>query len=256
MISDGRKRIEKITSRKNPLVRHLKQLGASREYRLSHGELLCAGIRCLRDAATRARITAICALEPIALPELASLPQTLVTPDVLEYISPLKSPPGVLFSCEIPRYDAKIDPRGRYIILDGVQDPGNVGAVIRSAAAFGIDAVLLHGACADPFNPKTVRAAMGALFWQRIIETDDMALTAAVNDGLVIYGAALSDAPRDVRSVDLSSASVAVGSEGAGLSERILSLCRERVIIPMQPGTQSLNAAVSAGILLWEMYKG
>jgi TrmH family RNA methyltransferase len=142
------------------------------------------------------------------------------------------------------------------IILEGVQDPGNVGAVVRTADAFGIGAVVLTGGCADPYNPKTVRATMGAIFRQNIIVTDMSGVAALKLNGYLLYGASLGEGSRDIREVPLQNAAVAIGSEGHGLSDDMLALCDEKLVIPMSPKSESLNAAVAASIVMWEMRRG
>ena len=143
------------------------------------------------------------------------------------------------------------------IVLEGVQDPGNVGTVIRTANAFGVDAVILTGACADLYNPKTVRATMGAIFRQRVLELPLAELRAALDEnGLPLYGAALSETARDFREMLLDKAAVAVGSEGNGLSTELLAICDGQLIIPMRPDSESLNAGVAASVIMWEMSRG
>ena len=144
----------------------------------------------------------------------------------------------------------------RVAVLEGIVDHTNVGAIFRSAAALGMDAVLLTGSCASLYGAKTARAAMGALFRQCVLElslADTLALLK--QNGLKLYGAALSDRAADVRDTDLTKCAVAVGSEGQGLSRELLDACDGEVIIPMQPGSESLNAAVAAAILMWELAK-
>ena len=144
----------------------------------------------------------------------------------------------------------------RVIVLEQVQDPGNVGTVIRTADALGIDAVVLTGACADPWGPKTVRATMASAFRQPVLTVPAEQLRAFLdNHGLPLYGAALTETARSACSVPLSRAAVAIGSEGSGLSAELLALCDGQVIIPMAPGRDSLNAAVAASILMWEMVR-
>ena len=144
----------------------------------------------------------------------------------------------------------------RVMVLEGVQDPGNVGTVLRTASAFGIDLVVLLGGCADLYHPKTVRATMGAVFRQPVWQTDLAGLEKALADwGLPLYGAALTDSARDVRSLPMAGLAVAVGSEGSGLTPALLSLCQGQVIIPMAPWSESLNAAVAAAVLMWEMVR-
>ena len=164
----------------------------------------------------------------------------------------MKNSPGPLFTLALPA-----EPEGvfnRAILLENVQDPGNVGTVIRTAAAMGVDTVLLCGACADVYSPKTARATMGAIFREKILHcTPDEARALADKNGLKLYGAALSDRAADIRTLTLQKAVVAIGSEGRGLCEELLSLCDGELIIPMSPGSESLNAAVAAAITLWEM---
>lgn len=248
-----------IASRRAAMASHLRRLGREAEYRYLRGELLCDGARCLREAAASPLpITAVLVSERAAetLSELLrelNAPVYTATADIMEYISPLKTAQDILFSCALPRARG-IDIGARNLVLDGVQDPGNVGAAVRSAAAFGVDSVILTGRCADPYNPKTARAAMGAVFYKNIVRADADELRRLKESGLVLYGAA-ADGAEDIRDLDLSRASVAVGSEGAGLSAETLALCRGRVSIPMESPTESLNAAVAASVIMWEMYR-
>ena len=139
------------------------------------------------------------------------------------------------------------------LVLEGVQDPGNVGTVIRTANAFGMDAVILIGACADLYHPKTVRATMGAIFRQTVLEIDRDFLSSFLKDQeLPLYAAALDERAVDVRKVPLCRAAVAVGSEGRGLSPELIAMSDQTVVIPMGPDSESLNAAVAAAVLMWE----
>lgn len=246
--------MEHITSRKNKALTRLKKLGADAEFRRQTGEFVCDGLTTLRDAlAAGAEITAVLWGETAAMviPELAE--QHTCPRDVLESVSPLKSSKGPVFSVKMPPadYGAEI---GCAVALESVQDPGNVGTVIRTADALGIDAVILIGDCADLYAPKTVRATMGAVFRQRTLRlTADELKELAEKNSLKLCGAALSDSARDIRQTDLKSAIVCIGSEGRGLSEELLSLCGEQVIIPIAEKTDSLNASVAAAIIMWEM---
>lgn len=173
--------------------------------------------------------------------------------ELVEYASPLMHSPGPVFTVRIPEMCLRERLR-HVIVLEGVQDPGNVGTVIRTANALGMDAVVLTGACADLYSPKTVRAAMGALFRQPVLTcTQDELVQLLRANGLKLYGAALTDTAQDLRRVPLSPAAVAIGSEGRGLSAQLLSQCDGQIIIPMQPGAESLNAAVAAAVVMWEI---
>ena len=244
-----------ITSRKNEYIRHLRELSADKSYRTERGEYLCDGLKLLREALQfGAEVTSVLWKEKAqALDGLEGAAQYLAPAELFDYASTMKNSPGPLFTVKIPAADAA-QPLHRAIILENVQDPGNVGTVIRTANAFGIDAVILTGDCADLYNPKTVRSTMGAIFRQRVISCELGDLTELLNkNGLPLYGAALTDKARNILDVDVKKAAVAVGSEGRGLSTGLLSLCDSAVIIPMQPDSESLNAAVAASVIMWEM---
>jgi len=242
-----------ITSRKNEKVLHLRKLGTSPEYRRERGEFLCDGAKLLAEAAAHGaeiRDVFVCGDVPPGIPEGARVYE--VPREVLEAASPLKTPQDVLFSAALPKAEQGPVPAGS-VILENVQDPGNVGTMLRSANAFGAPAVVLTGACADPWGPKAVRASMGAVFRERIVETDLAGLGAMKRGGVRLLGAALGARSEDIRKADLSGAFIAIGNEGAGLSRELLALCDGLVIIPMDPGCESLNAASAAAVILWEM---
>ena len=175
--------------------------------------------------------------------------------ELVEYASPLKNAPGPVFTVKIPEQTVP-EKLEKVIVLENVQDPGNVGTVIRTANALGMDAVILTGACASVFGAKTARASMGALFRQTVLELSLAELQALLKkNDLKLYGAALSDRAQDVRKVSLHHGAVAIGSEGHGLSGELLQICDGEIIIPMQPGSESLNAGVAAAILMWELAK-
>ena len=142
----------------------------------------------------------------------------------------------------------------RWLVLDGVQDPGNVGTIWRTADAFGADGLILCSGCADPWSPKTVRATMGAVFRLSVYEgTLKDAAERLAAESIPLYTAALRDDTADIRDVSLSTAAVVIGSEGRGVSDEALRLCQKTIKIPMRARCESLNAAVAAAVALWEM---
>lgn len=145
---------------------------------------------------------------------------------------------------------------GRILLCESLRDPGNVGTVIRTAFAFGIDWLVLSGDCADLYNPKVLRGAMGTLFSQRILRVDDLAgaVTLMRGQGRRVYAAALDDRAMQLGSFALGKQdSAVIGNEGHGLSERVLEACDASVYIPMAGDAESLNASVAASVLMWEM---
>ncbi len=247
--------MESVTSRKNPTIRHLRALAADTAYRRAAGEYVCDGLKTLREALQYGATvkTVLWKGEAGTLSGLEGAAQLCANEELFDYASPLNSSPGPLFSVAIEP-EAQPQELRRVLVLENVQDPGNVGTVIRTANAFGIDAVILVGACADLYQPKTVRATMGAIFRQRVLVRELDSLCALLREhSLPLYGAALDPAARDVRTLSLSRTAVAIGSEGQGLSEALLARCEGKLIIPMRPDSESLNAAVAASVLMWEM---
>ena len=230
----------------------MKSLGEDRAYRSRKGEFLCDGVKLLREALLwNAEITAVLWSEE---PQIAgiSAPQYRVPKDLLEYVSPLKSAAGVVFSVKMKFWP--LPEPGRTLVVETIQDPGNLGTILRTANALGMDTVILTGDCADVYNPKTVRATMGAVFRQRFYVMERSALRAYLDQsGMKLYGAALSEKSVDIRRLPLENAAVAIGSEGQGLSAELLAMCDGELIIPMNAQCESLNAAVAAAIVMWEL---
>ena len=225
--------METIRSRQNPLVKRFIALASDGKARQEAGEYICAGRTLLEEAlAAGAEIGCVLAAE-----DMPGLPCRTVTPEVLKAVSPLEHSPGPVFTVRM-RPIAPAGPMRRALVLENVQDPGNVGTVLRTAAAFGIDQV--------------VRASMGAVFRQSVVRAEITALDEVLG-GLALYGAALAPNGADARALPAGPLAVAVGNEGRGLTAELLAQCRGTVRIPMRPGTESLNAAVAAAVLMWEM---
>ena len=243
-----------LTSRKNPLVAHMRNLGADRSYREAHGEFLCDGEKLLREAILwGAEITAVLWSGTPTVDVLCPR-QYCAQQDLLSYVSPLKNAAPVVFSVKMKQWTEERP--GRALILETIQDPGNLGTILRTANAFGMDTVILTGECADVYNPKTIRAGMGAVFRQKWISVKRNSLKAYLQaNGLRLAGAALSEGSHDIQCAHLEHTAVAIGSEGRGLSAELLAMCDETIIIPMQPQCESLNAAIAAAIVMWELRK-
>ena len=251
--------MERITSRSNPMMTHIRKLSSSAAYRREQGEFVCDSPKLLGEALQwNAEILAVVTTDGASLPALPCDVRVVEVPeDVMASVSPMKTPQGVLFTCRLPQTELPDLLEGkRYMVLDGVQDPGNVGTIWRTADAFDCDGLVLLPGCADPYSPKTVRSSMGAVFrssvWTASAEEMKVVLE---KSGIPLYGAALRDDTLDARCADYSRAALAIGSEGRGLSERMLQLCDKTIRIPMTERCESLNAAIAATVLLWEAYR-
>ena len=250
--------MEIITSRTNPLMTHIRKL-SSAAYRRERGEFLCDSPKLLGEALLwGAELMTVVATRGAELPALPQGVRAVEVPeDVMASISPMKTPQGVLFTCRLPETALPERLEGkRYMVLDGVQDPGNVGTIWRTADAFGCDGLILLPGCADPYSAKTVRSSMGALFRLPVYTATAAEMKAALQaSDIPLYGAALREDTLDARAVDYTRAALAIGSEGRGLTEEMLSLCDKTIRIPMTERCESLNAAIAATVLLWEAYR-
>ena len=234
----------------------MKRLGESSAYRAERGEFMLEGAKLLTDAAANgAEIREIlyCGDRPQGAFGNAAMQE--VSRDIIEYVSVQKTPQDVVFRAAIPARKGEPELSGA-VILENIQDPGNVGTMLRTANAFGIKEVILVGACADLWNPKTVRASMGAVFREKTFRLSLEELTELKkNNGVTLYGAALGEDSSDIRSTKLTGSAVCIGNEGRGLSGELLELCDKSLIIPMAPECESLNAAAAATVFMWEMAK-
>ena len=269
---------ELITSRQNPLVMLTAKL-AERKHREAQGlfrfdgkKLFLEALRhdlplvavLLRESAVGAIMDAASAL---TLPEGC---RSVILPDSLfDRISEEKSPEGVM--CLSKRLDKihkiitidkwreqKMPPSARILFLESVRDPGNLGTIVRAARAFGVDALVLSADCADIYNPRVLRAAMGTLFHQHIFVVEDFvdAVRYFATRTRVFAATLGAQAVRLGQETLRPGDAVVVGNEGHGLSPAVIEAATDSIYIPMEPGVESLNAGVAASVLLWELYRG
>ncbi len=253
-IDDGRELfycegVKRIESSDNPLVRHIGRLMRDGRYRREHGEFVVEGYRVF-DSASGVRTVVL--RDGAAMPprggEAASA--VCLAAKVFDGLSDTRTSQGILAICSIPG-PGVLPPEGRYVYLDGLQDPGNVGTIIRAAAGFGLDGVVCGKGTADPFAPKAARASAGAVFRLAVLHDGGPEFLrgrraiAAEAGGTPLPG---FDPPGDFVLV--------VGNEGGGISPEAVGFCAERVAVPMPGGTESLNAAVSACIVLYAFIVG
>ena len=250
---------EIITSRQNPLMTHLRKLASSRSYRKKSGEYLCDGTKLLAEALKwGAEVKTAVFSEGVDIPPLPDGVRAVrVSEELMRSVSPMQTPQGALFTVALPEVQLPETLSGKhYLVLDGVQDPGNVGTILRTADAFDCDGVFLVNACADLYNPKTARATMGAIFRREAYTvTAEELFVLLRKSGVPLYGTALRDDTVPLAEADLARAAVAIGSEGRGLSQQVLDECAKTLKIPMNPRCESLNAAIAATVVLWEMYR-
>ena len=252
--------MERITSKNNPSVMAAAKL-SDKKYREREGVFAFEGIKLFGEAVKNgASIRRVFVTEDAfekyseVLSSVGEEKIFIVSDAVYEKLSFENAPQGVFTVAEYfsakPKEDISL-----VLLLDGVADPGNFGAILRSADAFAIDAVYAGKNGADLYNPKTVRACMGSLFRVDVrraasIEEEVLRLK---EEGFRIYATTLNDASKDIRDVDLSGKiGFVIGNEGHGVSEAVIAACTGSVIIPMREGPESLNAAVASSVVMWE----
>ena len=251
---------EKITSRDNARVKYACRLAASGAFRKEEGRFFAEGRKLCCELAKDAVLEQLFYTAAAAekWPGFAALPGAhfLVEEHVAAKLAGVPSPQGVFGVFRTPAHTLdEVRAGGRYLALERVQDPGNVGTLLRSAAAFGFDGVILSDGCAAPYAPKTLRASMGAAVRLPVIEAEALppVLAAMRAKGIECLAAALyqseplGSAPADYP----GGVCIVIGSEGQGLTGETIAACSRTVRIPMTDRVESLNAGIAGSILLW-----
>jgi len=252
--------MKEITSVHNPQVQMLRDLQKAKNRRQA-GLFLAESAKMVREALELGLCRTLVVegkrseeyADMIAAAQKLGCDVLLVTAAIMQAISEQKTPQGVCCTVQIPKEPQALS--GRLLVaMDGVQDPGNVGTILRTADAAGFDGALLSGACADLYSAKTLRATMGSVFRVPVVRTDDLpaALQALRAQGYAIVATELggedfyTHCPHD-------QAVLVIGSEGRGVSPEVREIATHHLALPMRGGAESLNAAVAAGIMIYEM---
>lgn len=245
-----------ITSRENPLFQALKALAEQRKYRRQMGQTLLDGEHLLEEA-LQARIKPLKLIFSEGYPgagdweaRLPDVPVVILSGALFQQISPVIQPSGVLALISIADAAPQAGANQDAILLEAIQDPGNLGSIFRAAAAAGIRRVFLSKGCADAWSPKTLRGGQGAQFRLEIHESADLPSVAAAFPGTVL--AAALGAEQSLYSIDLRGpVAFAFGNEGAGLSEELVA-ASSPFSIPMHGGVESLNVGAAAAVCFFE----
>lgn len=263
-----------ISSKNNALVVRLAKL-KDKKYRKAEGLFRFDGIKLFDEAASNGAPVEYVLLSESASEKFALKVKNsgidanlyILSDDAFSKLTDEQAPEGIITVCRnlpnIVKADelslfAKGIGKGTVLMLESIRDVGNMGTIIRSAKAFGIGALVISADCADLYNPKTVRGAMGALFTQNIVIVDSIpdAVSALRATGLRVFAAALERRARELGSFELSVGdAILIGNEGHGLSDESIGACNECLYIPMESGCESLNAGIAASICMWELYK-
>ncbi len=245
--------IERITSRKNGFLQQVKKLLSSKKEREKAGLFVADGTKLLEEAVRwYDGLDTVILSDGVEVQVPDSVRLIRVPEDVMASISPMETPQGALFVCRLPQKKA-FSPKPGMLLLDGIQDPGNIGTILRTADALEVPVVLLEG-CADPYSHKVVRSSMGAVFRTPVLQATWAEVKAACTEaGIPVAVTALSDRAEDIRKAELGKMAVVIGSEGRGVRREILENADRELIIPMNERCESLNAAIAAAITMWQM---
>ena len=249
--------MELITASKNERIKRVKQLISSAKARRESGLFVAEGKRICEEAPSEL-LKEVYISEHYSFPTEKSgpVPVFRVKEEVFSSMTDTRTPQGVLMvlSCPAHRKEGFFKETGLYLFLETIQDPGNLGTIIRTAEAAGADGIVMNRECADLFSPKTIRSTMGSIFRLPFLLTEDFPsiLSEAKEAGIRLFAGDL-DAKRDyTEETYRAGTGFLIGNEGNGLSEETKTFADQRIRIPMGGEVDSLNAAVAAAVLLFE----
>ncbi len=256
-----------ITSKDNETIKHIKKL-KEKKYREEYNEFLVEGIKMIEEAIhENAKIKSIIICEDCktsgcipnnTMYEIAKFDCIYVAEKIFNTITEVINPQGIMAVIEKPKNQEKeIDYKeDNFLILDSVQDPGNMGTILRTADSLGIKQIVVSKGTADIYNPKVVRSTMGAIFRVKVIEVENLPkiIKEMKKHKINVYATDLRT-EKSIYDVDYTKSAIVIGNEANGVSEEVLEEATERIKIPMLGKTESLNAAVATSIILYESFR-
>ncbi|QHJ71665.1 TrmH family RNA methyltransferase [Planococcus halotolerans] len=251
--------MKRIESLQNSLVKHWKKLGTTRKERDKFSEFLVEGFHLTEESLKKKDLVkGLIVREGVDIPDswnIEGVTLYSVTAAVAKEISETEHSQGIFAHCAQPEFTEEDQQNWtRLLLIDAVQDPGNIGTMIRTASAAGIDAVILGKGCADPFNPKTVRSAQGSHFQIPVVrgELGEWVPQLKYAD-IPVFGTALQGAIPVHEAETKEKFALIVGNEGSGVSPELLVQTEQNLMVPLYGSAESLNVAVATGILLYSL---
>lgn len=250
-----------ITSKDNEIVKHIRKL-RDKKYRDESGEFIIEGVKIIEEAVSenaKIKMVVVCEdglkSEPIkkeVLYKIAKEKVIYVNDKVFKLLTDVTTPQGILAVVEKPNKNEIDFSKELFLILDNIQDPGNMGTILRTADSVALTQIVVPKGNADCFNPKVVRSTMGAIFRINVIEVDDLVKTIKEfkKHKIQVLATDLST-NYSIYDVNYHRSAIVIGNEGNGVSKEILDLADKRIKIPMLGKTESLNASVATGIVLY-----
>ena len=257
--------IKSITSKKNPIIKDASLLNKSASERYENEKYIAEGARLVLDAAlSGVYIEALFYTESAGKKYKSYIDKAkekakdiyIIDDHVALSLADTKSSQGVYALCRMNKKGGVL--KGRTVVLENIQDPSNMGNVLRTGEALGIDTFILTGECCDIYSPKVLRASMGAVFRANVIPEKDLNKVKNLlkKENYSLYGSVPLNTAKKITEIEINTkTAVAIGNEGDGLSDEFKHICDALVTIPMLGRAESLNAASAAGIIMWEMVR-
>ncbi len=233
----------------NPKIKEFAKL-KQKKYRDKQGLFLVEGAHLVKEAYESGFLEELLILEDkeISLDTKTSY----ITKNVLKYLSDVETPVGIIGVCKLKNTTIT---GNKLLILDSVQDPGNLGTIIRSSAAFNIDTIIINDKCADPYSDKVIRSSQGMIFKTNIVKKDLYDYLKKIKGKIPIFGTKVTGG-NNIKNIEkFQTFAIIMGNEGKGVDEKLLNLCDEYLYIPMNSKCESLNVGVATSIILYELTK-
>ncbi|MDE5605299.1 MAG: RNA methyltransferase [Eubacterium sp.] len=258
--------MEKITSRNNDLIKYIKKLSTSRKARFQEKKFVLEGARLSFDVLNSFYQPAVFLITEKAaekykkqLEDMIKIADSayFISEEVADKLAETENTQGVFCVCNIPIENNQLVSNQKYVALDNLQDPSNLGAIIRTAEALGINGAICHNCC-DIYNPKALRASMGSILRLPVILSDNLVsdMEAAKEQGFSFYATVPNKNAEDITKIDFPASSVIIiGNEGNGISEAVKAAADQLVTINMLGRAESLNASMAGAIAMWEMLR-
>lgn len=253
-----------ITSIQNTLIKNIVQLQKKKSARKKQGLFVVEGIRAVNEIPVSVEVMHYITTPEVKGEEIKNLVANkwiVVTEEIYKAISETQSPQGAMAIVKMPEYSLEemhIKKDGFYLVLENLQDPGNLGTIIRTAHAFNVDGVFLTKGTVDLYSPKVVRATMSSLFHVPVIMDYEISeyMHALNSAGITTYATHLSDTAKSIYETKFEGGvALIIGNEGNGISDEVKKTVEKHIIIPMPGGCESLNASVATSICLYEVMR-
>lgn len=233
----------------NPKIKELAKL-KQKKYRDKQGLFLVEGAHLVKEAYESGFLEELLILEDKEFS--LDTKTSYITKNVLKYLSDVETPVGIIGVCKFKNTTIT---GNKLLILDSVQDPGNLGTIIRSSAAFNIDTIIINDKCADPYSNKVIRSSQGMIFKTNIVKKDLYDYLKEIKGKIPIFGTKVTGG-KNIKNIEkFQTFAIIMGNEGKGVDEKLLNLCDEYLYIPMNSKCESLNVGVATSIILYELTK-